>query len=88
MGSVVTALGSLAVAGTGGLAVLAAPTGVLGSVGVGVVWGVGRWVWRWAWAKVQGGKGRKGGVSVREEGAGVAGVERRTGRDELVEVPW
>lgn len=48
IGSAVAALGSVAVAGSAvtGVGFLLAPPGILASVGLGTVWGLGRWSWR------------------------------------------
>jgi len=45
IGSAVAALGSVAVAGSAvsGIGFLLAPPGILASVGIGTVWGLGRW---------------------------------------------
>lgn len=48
VGSVVAALGSFAAAGSlaSGVGILLAPPGILASIAIGTVWGLGKWAWR------------------------------------------
>jgi len=51
VGSAVAALGSVVAAGgvASGVGLFLAPTGIVGTVVAGTVWGLGRWGWRRVW---------------------------------------
>lgn len=83
VGSVVAALGSVAVAGSvaSGAGLFLAPTGIVGTVVAGTVWGVGKWGWRRLWRKRRVEEGKVGGTR------GSVVMERDVDRD-LAAVPW
>lgn len=84
VGSVVAALGSVAVAGSvaSGAGLFLAPTGIMGTVVAGTVWGVGRWGWRRLWRKKRVEEGKLGGRDGK-----IVMQERDVDRD-LAAVPW
>jgi hypothetical protein len=80
IGSIVAAVGSVAVAGSvaSGAAVFLAPTGIVGSIVAGTVWGVGRWGWRRYWRKKR----------VQQNGNVEGRVRELNAGREVVEAPW
>jgi hypothetical protein len=61
-----------------GAAVFLAPTGIVGSIVAGTVWGVGRWGWRRNWRKKR----------VQQNGNVEGRVRELDAGREVVEAPW
>lgn len=93
IGSLVAAVGSVAIAGSvaSGAAVFLAPTGILGTVGAGTLWGLGRWGWRRVWRarnrRTEEEGRRKGGVVAGGEDGGGGGGGAFGAKEEVV-APW